>query len=203
MFLKYKKFMQNKISLSIDGWKLFESKLKIVKFKKGDIIHNIGDICHQLLFINKGIARAYSLDEKGKDYTNIIYFNDINSNMINLYVVDYESFVNQNESRLEIQALEDCEFISINYKDIQFIYNNLKNGERFGRLMNQEAYSYSHHKIIDLQSKSAKERFDDFMYNTPFLLEKVPQYHIATLLGISPEHLSRLKKNTLLINIYQ
>ena len=194
MFLKCKEFMQNKMSLSIDGWKLFESKLKIVRFKKGDIVHNIGDVCNQLLFINSGLARAYSLDEKGKDYTNIIFFNDRNSNMINLYAVDYESFVNQTSSRLEIEALEDCEFVSIQYADIQFIYDNLKKGERFGRLMNQEAYNYSHHKIIDLQSKSAKERFEDFMIKTPFLLKKVPQYHIATFLGISPEHLSRLKK---------
>jgi CRP-like cAMP-binding protein len=44
------------------------------------------------------------------------------------------------------------------------------------------------------QTHSAKERFDDFIDKTPYLLEKVPQYHIASLLGITPQHLSRLKK---------
>jgi hypothetical protein len=48
--------------------------------------------------------------------------------------------------------------------------------------------------MIDRQLKTAKERFDEFMKTTPYLLDKVPQYHIATFLGITPQHLSRLKK---------
>jgi hypothetical protein len=48
--------------------------------------------------------------------------------------------------------------------------------------------------IIVRQTKTAKERFETFIKDTPHLLEKVPQYHIATFLGITPQHLSRLKK---------
>jgi len=194
MYERYKTFINRYISLGAFSWKLFESKLTTIDYPKGSIIHSIGDIAPRLLFINSGIARAYTLDENGKDYTFSIYFNDENAHMTNLFVVDYESFVNQSPSRLEIEVLEDCEMIALKYKDVEFIYNRLKKGERFGRLMNQEAYSYSHHRILDLQSKSAKERFEDFMAHTPYLLDKVPQYQIASLLGITPEHLSRLKK---------
>jgi len=194
MFTQYKLFMNRYISLGRFSWRVVESKLKILHYPKGAIIHNIGEVAPQLLFIKNGLARSYTLDESGKDYTFSIYFNDDNAHMTNLFVVDYESFANQKPSRLEIEAIEDCEMVGVDYKDVEFVYNRLKKGERFGRLMNQEAYSYSHHRILDLQSKSAKERFEDFMQQTPHLLDKVPQYQIASFLGITPEHLSRLKK---------
>ncbi|MEA2027994.1 MAG: Crp/Fnr family transcriptional regulator [Campylobacterota bacterium] len=194
MYERYRAFISRYISFGSFSWRLFESKLKILHYPKGSIIHTMDEVAPNLLFINSGLARAYTLDENGKDYTFSIYFNDHNAHMTNLFVVDYESFVNQAPSRLEIEAIEDCEMIAVEYKDVELLYNRLKKGERFGRLMNQEAYSYSHHRILDLQSKSAKERFEEFMDQTPFLLEKVPQYQIASLLGITPEHLSRLKR---------
>ena len=60
--------------------------------------------------------------------------------------------------------------------------------------MAQEAYSYLHILTIQRQTLTASERFEYFIKQTPHLLDKVPQYHIATLLGITPQHLSRLKK---------
>ena len=60
--------------------------------------------------------------------------------------------------------------------------------------MSQEAYSYLHKQIIDRQIKSAEERFEEFMEKTPYLLEKVPQYLIASFLGITPQYMSGLKK---------
>lgn len=191
---KYKEFMKEYISINFIEWNIIKSKLKIIKYKKGDIIQNIGDICNKLMFINSGLARAYILDENGKDHTWSIFFNDKNSDMTNLFVVDYESFIDQRASKLCIDALEDCEVIVTDYKDVQFLYNNTKKGDRFGRLMAEEAYRYLHNRIIDRETKSAKERFEDFIQTTPYLLEKVPQYHIATFLGVTAQHLSRLKK---------
>lgn len=194
MFSKYKQFIEKYISHSFIEGKILESKLVVEYFKKGETVLHIGDTCTTLRFINSGIARAYIINEEGKDYTWSIFFNDKNSHMINLFVIDYDSFVNQTPSALNIEALEDCEVISVAYEDIQFLYKNLKNGERFGRLMSQEAYSYLHKQTIDRQSKTAQERFDEFMKKTPYLLDKVPQYYIASLLDITPQYLSQLKK---------
>jgi len=194
MFTKYKKFIEQYISLNFIEWNIIKSKLKIVHFRKGDIIHNIGDIPSKLLFINSGLARAYIINENGKDNTWLLYFNDDNSHIVNRFVVDYDALIHQKESKLEIEALEDCEIVATNYKDVEFIYNNTKKGDRFGRLMAQEAYGFLHNFIISRQTKSAKERFIEFIETTPHLLDKVPQYHTATYLGITPQHLSRLKK---------
>ena len=195
MYKNYRAFIEKYVSLNFLEWNLFKSKVKIKRYKKGQTIHHIGDICTKLAFINSGLARAYIIGEDGKDYTWSIFFNDENSHMTNLFVVDYDSFTNQTESNLSIEAIEDCELFIIDYIDIQFMYDKLKKGERFGRLMAQEAYTYLHKMAIDRQLKTAKERFDEFMQKTPYLLDKVPQYHIATFLGITPQHLSRLKNS--------
>jgi CRP-like cAMP-binding protein len=180
----------------MEEWRFFQSKLFVEHFDKGDTILQIGEVCDKLRFINSGLARGYVITEEGKDYTWSIFFNDDTSMVPNLFVVDYESFINQTESTLTIEALDACEILSIHYDDLQMIYDNLKSGERFGRLMNAEAYSYLHKLTIDRQTKTARERFDAFMEQTPFLLDKVPQYHIATFLGITPQYLSLMKKQT-------
>jgi len=194
MFLKYKTFIEKYVSLNFIEWNIIKSKLKILHYKKGDIIHHIGDAPSKLLFINSGLARSSLINENGKDNTWLLYFNDDNSHIVNLFVVDYDAFIHQKESKLEIEALEDCEIVATEYKDVEFIYNHTKKGDRFGRLMAQEAYGFLHNFTISRQTKNATERFAEFVETTPHLLDKVPQYHTATYLGITPQHLSRLKK---------
>jgi len=194
MFSLYKNFIQRDLSFNVLEWKLIASQLSLKTFQKGEIILHQGDICKELYFINSGLARGYVINERGKDFTWSIFFNDTNAHMSNLFVTDYESFLHQKASTIHIEALEDCEVVVTSFWDIQLIYNKLKKGERFGRLMAEEAYSYLHNHIIERETKSAKERFEKFLKQTPYLLEKVPQYHIATFLGITPQHLSRLKK---------
>ena len=194
MFSQYREFLERYVSLNFIEWRLIRSKLKTKTYQKGEIIHNIGDVYGHLMFINYGLARGYIIDENGKDVTWSIFFNDKNAHATNLLVVDYESFLNRSESKLEIVALEETQIVMTEHKDIEFIYNHTKKGDRIGRLLAQEAYIYLHNFIIRRQTTTAKERFEAFVEETPHLLNKVPQYHIATLLGITPQHLSRLKK---------
>jgi len=194
MFSQYKYFMQKYVDISDNDWNIIKSKLQVKFFSKGDIINNVGDICSFIMFVNSGLARTYILDENGKDSTWSIHFNDKSATFVNLFIGDYESFINQTPSKFAIETLEDCEVVSLSYDDIDFLYNNTKIGDRFGRLIVQDAYTYLHNSVITMQTKTAQQRFEIFMQNTPYLLKKVPQYHIATFLGITPQHLSRLKK---------
>ena len=92
MLKKYKTFIGKYISLNPIEWTLIKSKLKIERYQKGDVILHMGDVYNRLMFINFGLARGYMIDENGKDHTWVIYFNDSNAHMTNLFVVDYESF---------------------------------------------------------------------------------------------------------------
>jgi len=194
MYSKYKKFIDQYVSLNPIEWRLLKSKLTRHYYKKGEIIHFSGDVCDRLSFVNSGLLRLYIIDEQGKDHTWSICFNGEHAQMTNLFVVDYDSFVNQRPSYINFEVLEDCELLSMSYDDMQLLYSRSKNAERFGRLMAELSYSYTHNLIVDRLTKSASERFELFMQQTPYLLEKVPQYHIASLLDMTPQHLSRLKK---------
>jgi len=191
---KYKQFISGYIHFNSVEWHFFKKHLTLKRYKKGEVILHQGDICKELLFITDGLARGFVIDEKGRDFTWSIFFNDKNAHMSNLFVVDYESFLHGTPSSIQIEALDTTSVLVTPHESVTTLYKSLKKGERFGRLMAEEAYSHLHKIIIERQTKSALERFRDFMQKTPYLLDKVPQYHIATFLGITPQHLSRLKR---------
>jgi len=193
-YSSYRSFLEQYISLNVLEWGIIKSKLEIVQYKKGDTIHHMGDICRLNYFLNSGIVRSYTLDEKGKDYTWGIHFHDTTAKMHHRFIVDYQSFIDQSPSTLGYEVVEACELVKISYADTQFIYTHFKKGERLGRLMAELAYSEVHRMIIERTTLDAKERLVRFMHNESSLIDKVPQYHIASYLGITPQSLSKLKK---------
>ena len=194
MLEKFREYMDQYVKLTQDEWSMVSAKFQSASFSKGDVISQMGDVHDKIYFINSGLARACTLDGEGKDFTWSIYFNDDNSHMINLFLVDYDSFTNQKPSRLEIEALEESQFVYIEYEDLETLSAQSHNMLLFCKKMTDIGYSYLHHRMLDMQSKSATERFEEFTKQTPHLLKKVPQYHIASYLGITPIHLSRLKR---------
>ncbi len=194
IFTQYKQLFDRFVPLSPEEWAFFKSKSRLQHFKKGEVIHRAGDVCKQLLFVNYGVIRSYIIDNEGKDYTWSISFNDKNSQVNHVFVVDYASFVNNEASQLNFEVLEDCQVLSIHYDDLQEVYHHSKNGERFGRLMAEKVYSSAHKLIINRLTKSASTRYKELIKDSPYLLEMVSQNHLATFLGITPQSLSRIRK---------
>jgi len=194
MYAKYKKFIEKYINITASEWELYKSKMHIVHYPKGQIIHYAGDVCNKISFIASGLVRSYIIDEDGKDYTWNIMFNDKNAKTNNLFVVDYYSFITRNKSIVNIEVIEDCVLLAIEYNDVKNLHTILQKEEKFSRIMSEIAYANLYEKIIDRQMKTSEERFDTFMHTTPYLLDKVPQYHIATYLGMTPQYFSQLKK---------
>jgi len=194
MYAKYKNFIKQYIDITTSEWKRYKSKIHIEHYQKGQIIHHAGDVCSKIAFINSGLTRAYMIGEDGKDYTWNIMFNDENAQVNNLFVVDYYSFITRNKSMVNIEVIEDCELLVIAYDDVNNLHNTLQKEEKLSRIMSEIAYATLYEKIADRQMKSSQERFEVFMHTTPYLLDKVPQYHIATYLGMTPQYFSQLKK---------
>jgi len=193
MYAKYKDFVDKHIDMTLEEWEHYKTKMSVVHYKKGQTIHHAGNVCNKISFINAGLVRTYILGEDGKDYTWNIMFNDENSEVNNLFVVDYYSFVTQKKSMVNIEVIEECELLVLEYDDVQSLHETLQKEERLSRLITEIAYATLYEKMIDRQMKTSQERFDTFMETTPYLLDKVPQYHIATYLGMTPQYLSQLK----------
>ena len=194
MYTKYKNFINKYINITEKEWEHYKSKMKVEYYKKGQILQHAGNVCHKIAFINSGLARSYLIDENGKDYTWNIMFNDPNAKVNNLFVVDYYSFIKQSESMVSIEVIEDCELLVLEHNNLENLHQTLHIEERLSRIITEIAYTTLYEKILDRQMKSSQKRFEEFMQTTPYLLDKVPQYHIATYLGMTPQYLSQLKK---------
>lgn len=186
-------FMRQYVEINLFEKAIIASKIKTRRVKRGEVLHHIGDVFQALYFIDRGLIRAYHIDSEGKDITWNIYFNDQDAQMVNLYVTDYDSLLHQKPSPLEFEVLEDSILFVLSYEDMQNFYAHGAKWQLYGRLMAEEAYSFVHNKYMGFLTQSAEERYRNFIKQTPYLAQKIPQYHIASLLGITPQHLSRLR----------
>ncbi|WP_340075663.1 Crp/Fnr family transcriptional regulator [Leptobacterium sp. I13] len=157
-----------------------------MKFKKKETIVREGQICDHVYFINRGIMRSYYLIE-GKEQVRRFYFE-------NDYSYSFESFIQQVPSKLIIDALTDCEVFAISHKSIQEFYNFSSVFIDFARKLSQNFYMFSSEKIESFLLQDAKSRYLDLLENSPKIIRSIPNYMIASYLGITPESLSRIKK---------
>ncbi|CAN5228356.1 Crp/Fnr family transcriptional regulator [soil metagenome] len=172
--------------LAHEDWKAMEEKLSVQYLKKGELLTRQGEICRSVSFINKGLLRMfYVVDGK-----------EINTGFINEheYIAQYDSFLMQQPSSGNIDALEDCELINLSYSDMQSLYKTNPVFEMFGRKIAEMLFIMISAQTTSLLTLTPEERYQRILNEEPFVIQRVPQYMIASFIGITPEHLSRLRK---------
>lgn len=157
-------------------------------YKAGEFFATPDKVCRHIHFLNAGIARVYHLHE-GKEITD--YFNTLERNP---FVSSFVSFLSQQSSREYVEALTDCEVVSIDYQHLQSLYDQYKSMERLGRLLAERNYLLALERIESLQYHSATARYEAFLKVYPLLINQIPNHYIASYLGITPESLSRIRK---------
>jgi len=162
--------------------RLFHKKV----FKKGEHLLQAGNVCRYVIFIESGLVRYY-INSDGEERTN--YFNKEGE-----FVCDYLSFLPQAPSNVNIQALEDTTIFVISFNDIQEFYREVAYGERFGRLAIEQVFVSIISQIGSLYTDSPGERYSKFLSNFRDLVQRIPQYYIASYVGIKPQSLSRIRK---------
>ncbi len=187
MFEQIKAYYKNLIPhLKEEEWLALEQRLTIQYLKKGEFLTRQGEISRTVSFINKGLVRIFYVAD-GKDVcTGFIPENE--------YISCYASFLTQTPTAENIDALEECEMINLSYDDIQFLYLNYPVFEIFGRKMAEMLFIHVSTQITRLLALSPEERYLSILKNEPFVIQRVPQYMIASFIGITPEHLSRIRK---------
>lgn len=186
MFQQVKNFYEKFIPLTEEEWALLEPNLRIVSIKKGEKFQKVGDICNDVTFCNSGLLKSYHIKE-GKEYIEAFFSQ-------NEYMSDYCSFLLRQPSMMCIEAIEDCELVLLDYDTIQLLYNKVHNFQKFGRLMAEFLFTQISLRNNSLLFETPEERYVKFSKNRPDLLQRVPQYMIASYLGVTPEALSRIRK---------
>jgi len=109
------------------------------------------------------------------------------------FVADFPSFAERGNSIQNIQAVEDCEILVTKYEGIQRIYNEIENGNLIGRMVMEHRFSLMMNQLLSIYMHTPKQRYKYFIDNYQSIAKRIPQYLIASYLGIIPQSLSRIR----------
>jgi len=146
-----------------------------------------GQLCQYEGFVTKGLFRIYHLDNSGVEH--VLYFA-----AEDWWITDIDSFTNQRPSDLAIEALEDSEILVISKKDKDFAFEHQPKIEKLFRIMTQKTHVALQRRMIDNLSKTAEQRYQDFIAKYPQLYNRLSNIQISAYLGISHEFLSKIRK---------
>lgn len=161
---------------------LFEHK----QFDKGYYFAKTGEYSKRMGFVVEGVLRAYHLTEKGGNY-NKTFFTE------GAFVGAYSSLVSGQKNLINIQCLTDVSVLEASYADVVAMYEDCPMVERLSRILAEQYFVSKETREIQLVTLDASERYELFHKNNPGIEQRIPQYHIASYLGITPTQLSRIR----------
>ena len=180
------KFIKSKVSIEESDLQIVLSKFKEKTIEKGKFILRKGQIANQYFYIESGGLRFF-YGEYDQQNTSWVTFQ-------NEFFTEISSLNPQKPTRFNIEAIETTALIYIEKADMENLYQQLPVWQEFGRKIWEEMSVRMVEQIVSFQTLSAEDRYLEFM-KTPELIQKVPVKHLATFLGITPNALSRIRKN--------
>ena len=179
-------YLNKSITLSNEEELLILSKVKARKYLKGQFIVQQGDVCKYLNLVILGTTRTFHIDDKGKEHT-------FRFGKENWWAADLPSFLDKIKSNTNVQCLAHTEIVQISLANLEELFIKIPLLERFFRILYQKVSISLEKRIIDNLSLSAKERYLLFVKKYPDFEQQIPQYMIASYLGITKQYLSEIR----------
>jgi CRP-like cAMP-binding protein len=183
-----KVYLQKKVAITDEQFALISDKLKVKHFKKNEMILMKGDVSAHGYFVVEGLLRSYSIDSKGKAH--VIQFAPEQ-----WWLSERNGMLYKEASDFFIDAIEDTQAIVVPSDFIVQAANIVPCMNDFNHTILNNAIRFMQKRINMLLSATAEERYLDFIKLYPNLTLRVPQWMIASYLGITPESLSRVRKD--------
>jgi CRP-like cAMP-binding protein len=174
------------VSLSEEELSVFFDSFKLRILDKNEFFLEEGQVCNYIGFVNLGVMIYYKSMDNGNEITTDFAFEGD-------WVTVNVSRLNNSPSSINIKAIESTEILVIKQQDLSDLYLRIPGLERLGRILMEQAYLKIVQQSLDLQTLSAKDRYDSLLHKYPAIFQKVPLYHIANYLGIAPKSLSRIR----------
>lgn len=181
-----RKYFEELTDIQEKDWIAFSSKLIKSFHPKKSLILEQGRTEKYLSFIEKGIVR-FNIPKIDYDFTFAFAFE-------NSFVSGYDSFLTQQPSIYNIEAISDCTLWRISHEDLNAIYRDTEVGERIGRKIAENIYIRKMKREISLLEDNAKKRYSDLISEQPHLIQYIPLKYLASYIGIRPQSLSRIRK---------
>jgi len=187
MYELFFRSFNNKVQLTGEEEAQIKNYLTPKKLRRKQYLLQEGDVCKHIAFIEKGVLRAYSIDNNGDEH--IIQFA-----LEEWIISDLYSFLTGEPATYNIDAIEDAELILISKSANEELLQKMPKYETFTRLNVTGAYLAMQRRLTSIISASLEERYATFTSLYPNIVQRVPQHMIASYMGLTPETLSRIRK---------
>jgi CRP/FNR family transcriptional regulator len=178
------------IALDDNSSKILIKYFKYRTYQKKEFLLKEGQVCRSIHFVENGCLRMFFLNNKTNEQ--ITQFA-----MENWWISDFFSFTDQNPSAYFIQTVEKSDVLSIDLFSFEVLLKELPQMERYFRIIMQRAVAASQLRIKYMFELSKEEFYNLFCTSFPEFVQRVPQYMIASYLGLTPEYVSELRKRNL------
>ncbi|MDT0645883.1 Crp/Fnr family transcriptional regulator [Zunongwangia sp. F260] len=156
------------------------------KLRKKRFLLQDGDICLYTTFVERGLLRSFTIDDKGNEH--ILQFG-----LQGWWVGDLYSFLTEEPSEYNIEALEDSELLLITRSSWDLLLDEVPAFERYFRTLIQNNLIATQRRLMGTMSTTAEERYHKLLKDFPDISQRVPQHMIASYIGVTRETLSRLR----------
>ncbi|MBN4061916.1 MAG: cyclic nucleotide-binding protein [Flavobacteriales bacterium] len=175
------------LSLNEEEIQELSSRVSIRTIKRRQFLLSEGEKCKHYNFVVSGCFKMYKIDPAGKEH-NLLFACE------NEWVTDIGSFHTEKPSELYIEAIEPSTVIQIKKEDLLFFYMNYPKFDRNFRVIIEDKFVELQNRLLQTFSSTAEERYLSFLDQYPHLLQRLPNTQIASYIGITPEFLSRIRK---------
>lgn len=187
MFETLLSHIQNKVNVTEAQKNELQSFFTFKKLRKKQYLLQEGEICKCLSFVSKGLLKSYFMDEKGNEHINMFAFEG-------WWISDFNSFINQEKSVLNIDAIEETELLMITREEYENLMISIPAMDRYFRILYQNSLVTKDYRLIVSNSFTAEEKYTQFAQKNPEVIRRVPHNLIASFLGLAPETVSRIRK---------
>nr|WP_315221986.1 Crp/Fnr family transcriptional regulator [uncultured Flavobacterium sp.] len=161
--------------------------ISIRTLKKGAFLLKENQVCNEIVFIRKGILRSFFFNHQGDEITNCFAFE-------NEFMASFASFITQNPAEENIQALSDVELQVIDRQSLEMLYKSSSHWQEIGRKLAEMEFVTLQKRMISFQKLSGKQRYEELFQHHQKYIQLIPLQYLASYLGITPRHLSRIRK---------
>jgi CRP-like cAMP-binding protein len=161
--------------------------IKKTSLAKNDFLLQADTVCKKISFVIQGACIKYRNNKDGTEEVTEFYLEG-------MLTGDYVSFIGQEPAEHYIKAMEDTELEEINYDDLNHLYNTYPPMETAGRILSEQTYCKVITRMLSYQNDTPVERYQQLARERPVLFKRVPQYLIASFLGVTPVGLSKIRK---------
>ncbi|MBK1441923.1 Crp/Fnr family transcriptional regulator [Parapedobacter sp. ISTM3] len=181
-----KAYYEQITAISQADWQYISAQFERVRFLKGEVLTEKGDIERFLYFIECGVLRYYIPDDDGELTFGFCFSKEFAS--------AYDSLLMQSPSTYRLQALADTIAWRISHDGLQKVYAKTQIGNVIGRYTAERLFLAKNKRELELLRQTAKERYLNLFAEQPEIIKRIPLKYIASYIGITPQALSRIRR---------